>query len=138
MNDTLALQQQQWIDRTLNALSLEAAIAQLFNVTRPMEDADAWLRLLDQWPVGCISLRTKSAAAYQQVVREVQRHAAVPLLVVANMEHGAAEWPDYGVDFPMLMAAGAADDEQLIGQLGQATAVEARHLGVNWVLSPTV
>lgn len=138
MNHSLTPNKQQWVERTLNSLSLEAAIAQLFNVTRPMEDADAWLRLLEQWPVGCISLRTKSATAYQQVVHTVQSHAAIPLLVVANMEHGAAEWPDYGTDFPMLMAAGAANDEQLISQLGRATAVEARHLGVNWVLSPAV
>jgi len=54
------------------------------------------------------------------------------------MEHGAAEWPDHGTDFPMLMAAGAADDEQLVTQLGQATAMEARQIGINWVLTPDV
>jgi beta-N-acetylhexosaminidase len=134
----LTTQQQQWVDRTLAALTLEQAIAQLVNVTRPVEDAGVWLRLLEQWPVGCMSLRTKSAEAYQQVIGAVQQHAAIPLLVVANMEHGAAEWPGYGADFPMLMAAGAANDEALIAELGRATAVEARHLGVNWVLTPDI
>ena len=138
MNHVLAPQQQQWVDRTLNALSLEHAIAQLFNVSRPLEDPGAWLKILEQLPVGCMSARTKSAAAYQQIISEVQKNAPIPLLVVANMEHGAAEWPDHGTDFPMLMAAGAADDEQLIGQLGQATAMEARQIGINWVLTPDV
>ena len=138
MNHVLTPQQQQWVDRTLNALSLEHAIAQLFNVSRPLEDPGAWLKILEQLPVGCMSARTKSAAAYQQIISEVQKNAPIPLLVVANMEHGAAEWPDHGTDFPMLMAAAAADDEQLIGQLGQATAMEARQIGINWVLTPDV
>lgn len=138
MDDVLTPQQQQWVDRTLNALSLEHAIAQLFNVSRSDEDPAAWLKLLEQFPVGCLSARTKSAAAYQQILREVQSNAPIPLLVVANMEHGAAEWPDYGTDFPMFMAAGAADDQQLIAQLGQATAMEARQIGINWVLTPDI
>ncbi|MCB0088389.1 MAG: hypothetical protein KDE54_10785 [Caldilineaceae bacterium] len=138
MYSTLTAQQAQWVDRTLNGLSLTQAVAQLFNVSRPLEDAAAWLQILDQTPVGCMSVRTKSAATYAQIVREVQQHAPIPLLVVANMEHGAAEWPDHGTDFPMLMAAGAANDEALVAQLGQATAVEARQLGVNWVLTPAI
>ncbi|MCO5212978.1 MAG: hypothetical protein M9936_25030 [Caldilinea sp.] len=138
MKHTLNTPQQQWVDRTLAGLSLEQAIAQLVNITRPMDDPDAWRRLLDQWPAGCISLRTKTADAYRTVVRAVQEHSAIPLLVVANMEHGASEWPDYGTDFPMFMAAGAANDETLIAELGRATAVEARALGVNWVLTPDI
>ena len=138
MNFVLAPHQQNWVDRTLSSLSLEHAIAQLFNVSRPLEDPAEWLRLLEQLPVGCMSARTKSASTYQQVVEEVQANAPIPLLVVANMEHGAAEWPGHGTDFPMLMAAGAADDEDLVAQLGQATAVEARQIGVNWVLTPDI
>lgn len=138
MHGTHSAPPQAWIDRTLNSLSLEQAILQLFNVSRPVEEVDAWLRLVEQSPVGCMSVRTRAAATYRQIIDAVQRHAAIPLLVVANMEHGASEWPDYGADFPLLMAAGAADDETLIAQLGQATAVEARHLGVNWVLTPNI
>lgn len=138
MDHLLTPQQVQWVDKTLNALSLEHAIAQLFNVSRPLEDPAAWRQLLEQLPVGCISVRTKSAAAYQQLLTEVQNNAPIPVLVVANMEHGAAEWPDYGTDFPMLMAAGAANDEALVAQLGQATAMEARHLGIHWVLTPDI
>ena len=130
--------QQQWVDRTLNGLSLEGAIAQLFNVSRPVEDPAEWLKVLERWPVGCLSARTRSAGAYQALVTEVQKNAPIPLLVVANMEHGASEWPDYGTDFPMLMAAGAANDEALIAQLGQATAREARQLGIHWVLTPSI
>ncbi|MEZ4733484.1 MAG: glycoside hydrolase family 3 N-terminal domain-containing protein [Caldilineaceae bacterium] len=138
MDHSLTPQQAQWVDKTLNGLSLERAIAQLFNVSRPLEDPAAWLKLQEELPFGCMSARTKSADAYQQLLTEVQKNAPIPVVVVANMEHGASEWPDYGTDFPMLMAAGAANDEALVAQLGQATALEARHLGIHWVLTPDI
>lgn len=138
LEQVLTPHQAQWVDKTLNGLSLEQAIAQLFNVSRPLEDPAAWLKLQERLPFGCLSARTKSAEAYRQLLTEVQKNAPIPVLVVANMEHGASEWPDYGTDFPMLMAAGAANDEALVAQLGQATALEARHLGIHWVLSPDI
>jgi len=36
------------------------------------------------------------------------------------------------------MAAGAANDEELMAQLGEATAREARMIGINWVLTPDI
>jgi hypothetical protein len=42
MDHVLTPQQEQWVERTLNALPLEHAIAQLFNVSRPLEDPAAW------------------------------------------------------------------------------------------------
>ncbi|MEZ4622674.1 MAG: glycoside hydrolase family 3 N-terminal domain-containing protein [Caldilineaceae bacterium] len=68
---------------------------------------------------------------------ELQQASEIPLLGIANMEHGAAEWQGYGTNFPSLMAAGAANDPKLFAALGKATAVEARHIGVNWCLTPT-
>ncbi len=122
MQRILTPSQQQWVERTLNSLSLEQAIGQLFNISRPIDDADTWLRLLEKFPAGAFSARTKTAEAYKTLLTELQKNLPVPLLVIANMEHGASEWPDYGTDFPMPMAAGAANDEALIAQLGQATA----------------
>ena len=98
MNHILTPQQQQWVERTLNGLSLEQAILQLFSVTRAQEDPGDWLKFLEQFPVGCLTARTKSAATYHQVLSQVQQEAPIPLLVVANMEHGAAEWPGHGTD----------------------------------------
>lgn len=138
MQRILTPSQQQWVERTLNSLSLEQAIGQLFNISRPIDDADTWLRLLEKFPAGAFSARTKTAEAYKTLLTELQKNLPVPLLVIANMEHGASEWPDYGTDFPMPMAAGAANDEALIAQLGQATASEARQLGIHWVLTPSV
>lgn len=137
MMQPLTPQQAKWVDATLAALTIEETVGQLLNVSQPM-DAATWRAFLQKVPVGAMSARVPTAEAYRTLLEELQQSVKVPLLVIANMEHGAAEWQDYGTDFPSLMAAGAANDPELIALLGKATAIEARHIGVNWCLTPDV
>jgi beta-N-acetylhexosaminidase len=137
MIEPLTAHQTAWVDQTLNALSVEACLAQLLNVSQPMDKAQ-WLTFLEKIPVGAMSARVPNAAAYRALIEELNAASPVPLLVIANMEHGAAELREYGTDFPTLMAAGAANDVELVAMLGKATAVEARHIGINWVLTPDI
>jgi beta-N-acetylhexosaminidase len=138
MIQSLTSQQRRWVEKTLDGLSLEQCIGQMLNVSRSEDSAAYWLKLFEEVPVGCMSARTASAEAYRALLAEIQAHSPIPLLVLANMEHGAAEWKGYGTAFPWPMAAGAADEGSLVAAMGQAIAVEARHIGVNWVLNPVV
>ncbi len=138
MNQPLTPQQAQWVDKTLHSLTMEQCVGQLLQVTQPFSTATEWLAFLEKVPVGAMSARTPTAEAYRAILEELQRAAAIPLFAIANMEHGSAEWPNYGTDFPSLMAAGAANDLELVAELGKATAIEARHIGVNWCLTPVV
>ena len=138
MIQPLTPQQAQWVDKTLRSLTMEQCVAQLLQVTQPFSSATEWLAFLEKVPIGALSARTPTADAYHKILDDLQRAVSIPLLVIANMEHGAAEWPEYGTDFPSLMAAGAANDPGLIAELGKATAIEARHIGVNFCLTPVV
>ncbi len=62
--------------------------------------------------------------------------ARTPLLVAADMEHGAGQQLRNCSVFPPAMAFGATDDPQLAYDLGAITAQEAREVGVNWILAP--
>ena len=138
MIQPLTLQQAQWVDKTLRSLTMEQCVGQLLQVTQPFGTASEWLAFLEKVPIGAMSARTPTPEVYRAILEELQRAAAIPLFAIANMEHGAAEWPNYGTDFPSLMAAGAANDPGLIAELGKATAMEARHVGVNWCLTPDI
>jgi beta-N-acetylhexosaminidase len=138
MIQALTRSQQEWVDETLEGLSVEGCIGQMLNVSRSEEGAAYWLELFGRVPVGCMSARTGSAGTYRALLAEAQAQLPIPFLVLANMEHGAAEWPGYGTAFPWPMAASAANDEALVATMGRAIAVEARHIGVNWVLNPVV
>jgi beta-N-acetylhexosaminidase len=138
MNQPLTPQQAQWVDKTLRSLTMEQCVAQLLQVTQPYSSADEWLVFLEKVPIGAMTARVPTPDAYRTILDNLQRAVSIPLLAVANMEHGAAEWPGYGTDFPSLMAAGAANDLGLVAELGKATAIEARHIGVNLCLTPVV
>lgn len=130
--------QNQWVDTTLSKLSLEECLAQLMCITLPGGAPDPWLRLIEKTPIGAMRVRGVSAQDYRALLQETQKHSPIPLLVPANMEHGAAELAGYGTAFPWPMAAGAANDEALMATRGKAVATEARHIGVNWVFHPVV
>jgi beta-N-acetylhexosaminidase len=138
MIQALPPKQAQWVEKTLSKLSLEESIAQLLCISQGESSKEYWLRLIEKMPIGSMRARTKSAQIYQALLQETQKHSPIPLLVPANMEHGAAELGGYGTDFPWAMAAGAADDEALMTTRGQAIALEARHIGINWVFHPVV
>ncbi len=138
MNLPLTPQQVQWVDKTLHSLTMEQCVGQLLQVTQPFTSAAEWLAFLEKVPIGAMSARVPTAEAYHAILDGLQRAASIPLFAIANMEHGAAEWPNFGTDFPALMAAGAANDLGLIAELGKATAMEARQIGVNWCLTPVV
>ncbi|MEZ4836710.1 MAG: hypothetical protein R2873_32750 [Caldilineaceae bacterium] len=99
MLQTLTPEQSQWVDGTLAGLSLEAAVGQLLCISQFNDDRDYWLPC---WNVSPLARRGRSGSAedYRSFLAELQAASAVPLLVPANMEHGAAEQRGYGTDFP--------------------------------------
>ena len=138
MLQTLTDQQAQWVETTLNRLSLEQCVGQLLCISQGQDSKEYWLRLIEEKQIGSMRARTRSAQTYRELLIEAQKHSPIPLLVPGNMESGAAELRGYGTEFPPQMAAGAAGDETLMSMRGQAIATEARHYGVNWVFTPVV
>jgi len=138
MLQKLSDQQTQWVDTTLNGLSLEQCVGQLLCISQFRLAKDDWLRLIEEKQIGAMRARADSAQAYRELLLEAQKRSPIPLLVPANMESGAAELQGYGTAFPPQMAAGAADDGALMSIRGEAIAVEARYVGINWTFSPVV
>lgn len=138
MISPLTAPQAQWVDKTLNSLSLEEAVGQLICISQYNDSREYWLPLQEKVPFGAARARSVSAEGYRSFLNELQQNATIPLLVPASMEHGAAELKGYGTDFPWSMAVGAADDQELTAVMGQAMATEARYIGVNWLFNPVV
>ena len=138
MLQSLTPRQAQWVDNTLSSLSLEEAVGQLLCISQFNDSRAYWLPLMEKVPFGAARGRSDSEEETRQFLHDLQQNAAVPLLVPANMEHGAAEQKGYGTDFPWPMGVGAAHDEALVAIMGEAIATEARYIGVNWLFNPVV
>lgn len=82
------------------------------------------------------SVRAAEPYAMGAFLNRMQRLAKVPLLVGGDFERGASMRISGTTKYPHQMAYGAAGDVELTRALGQATAREARALGVHWVFAP--
>ncbi|OUC08004.1 hypothetical protein RY27_11580, partial [Litorilinea aerophila] len=133
----LTAEQQQWVDSTLQSMTLSQCVGQLLCASHPRFTTDEWLALLDRVPLGALTVRHVSSPELREQMQRLQERSPIPLLVAGDLEHGANALTD-GTQFPWMMAAGAADDEALMRQMGQATAAEARHAGIHWTFAPVV
>jgi beta-N-acetylhexosaminidase len=104
-----------------------------------------FIRLIRETKVGGLILNNASngrviqkAEPYKVAafLNRLQRMAAVPLMVGGDFERGASMRLEGTTLFPHAMAFGAAGDPGLTRYEGQATAREARAIGVQWVYYP--
>lgn len=133
----LSQNQQQWVDATLNAMTLPQAVGQLLCPSSPRSTTEDWLDLMQKVPIGSLTVRGSSTAELRERMQRLQAASAVPLLAAGDMEHGAEPILD-STRFPRPMAAGAANDAELARIMGQATAAEARYAGMHWTFSPVI
>ena len=62
----------------------------------------------------------------------------IPPLCTADLECGPGRVVLGGSEFPDFMGLGANDSEELAYEVGKATALEGRSVGLNWTFSPCV
>jgi beta-glucosidase len=74
--------------------------------------------------------------AVRALTTSLQAGARRPLLIAADLERGAGQQFDGLTELPPPLALASLDDPLLIEAAGALTALEARSVGVDWVLAP--
>ncbi len=124
-------------------MRLEDAVGQLICPTlfggqlrdRPF-DRNRVLAELDRYGWGGYILFHGERDTTRERLSDLQAASRIPLLIAADMEHGAGQQIRGLSVFPTAMAFGAADAPQWAYELGAWTAAEAQDVGVNWILAP--
>lgn len=146
-----------WVETTLASLSLRDKVGQLIMpwvggeyaaVGSPeYEQVRKWV---DDDRVGGLIISIGMPHSYAAKLNEMQRRAAVPLLVVSDMENGSGmrlaniyAFPSLlaqggGTVFPPVMSLGAVGSEDLAFQLGHVLGREARAVGVHFTTGPVL
>ncbi len=88
--------------------------------------------------VGGFCLYGGSADEVRGMSALLKSASATPLLISADYEYGAGKWVRGATELPSNMAIGASGLEALARRKGEITGLEARALGVDWVLAPVV
>jgi beta-N-acetylhexosaminidase len=127
-----------WVDATLESLSLEEKIGQLF-INHNNDYSPEYLDgVLENYHVGGMRYRPGPSAAVQEHIRYAQSKTKVPLLVASNPEMGGAGSCDDGTFVSTHLQAGSHPDKSIARQMGQVAGVETAALGCNWAFAPIV
>lgn len=122
----------------VHRLSLEEAVGQLLCPLLSGQDCEQFKRWQESEHYGSVFFNKRTFDEFGEAIAAVQGVANSPVLVSADLEHGANAIIDKSTEFPWSMAVAAAGSRRLAYDLGRATAKEGRSLGIHWTFAPVV
>lgn len=128
----------EWVKHTLNNMSLEEKIGQLFCLITYSSDEGYLNYLTKILGVGGVMLRTMDTKECCDTVETLQKGAKIPLLISSNLEAGLNQTSTTGTRVGSEMAIAATGDVKYANYLGEVIGKEATALGVNWAFSPVI
>jgi len=139
----LTKKEEDWVHKTLRSLTLDEKIGQMIvaeaNVVFWNREGAEYKKLrhhiLDNKVGGVILFRSQVWPA-AVVTNRWQEMAKVPLLISADLEMGPGMRLDDTPWWAPNMAVAATGDPNLARLQGEATALQGRAVGVNWLLAP--
>jgi beta-N-acetylhexosaminidase len=147
-----------WVEETLASLTLREAVGQLvfpwISGAYAAEDDPEFLETVG-WVkedgIGGVAISIGTPLAYAAKLNALQAEARIPLLVTSDFENGGPGMriahtyalptllpQGGGTSFPPTMAFGAVGHESLVERFAEATAREARAVGVHVIFAPVM
>lgn len=140
----LSKKDEDWVRKTLKSLTLDEKIGQMFmadaNVVFWNRESEEFKKLqhhiVDNKVGGVLVFRSEVLPTALSANRW-QELAKVPLLISSDLEMGMGMRFDETPWWSPNMAVAATGDVKWARLQGEATAVQARAIGVNWLFAPT-
>jgi beta-N-acetylhexosaminidase len=139
----LGRKEEDWVRRTLRSLTLDEKIGQMIiadaNVVFWNREGAEFRKLrhhIINNKVGGVILFRSQVWAAAMVTNRWQEMAKTPLLIAADLEMGPGMRLDDTPWWAPNMAVAATGDSNWARLQGEATAVQARAVGINWLLAP--
>jgi beta-N-acetylhexosaminidase len=145
-------QGEKWVRQTLNKMSIEEKVGQLFMVWARVEffnvNSPQYRQFVDEiqrYHVGSFAVSVPAEGPFltksqpyeaAMLVNHLQQESKLPLLIAADFESGLASRFIGTTMFPQAMAFGAAGKPEYAESFGRITALEARAIGVHWNFAP--
>lgn len=129
-----------WVENTLNSMSLEERIGQLFVMTIAPEPDVQHKEKLDRWIDSCHIGGLLFSGGYIEKQAEATNYAQaktrIPLLITLDGEWGLGMRLKDSPTFPRALTLGAIQDESLIYKMGAEIARECRRMGIHVNFAP--
>lgn len=133
----LSPEDQSWVERTRDAMSVEAQIAQLFVLSARHDSAEENAGLLAHAPGGLHRFPTRDLDTAWAATRDALERSEIPLILSGDIEGGTISYP-FTTAIPNQMGIAACNDLTLSAELATIVGRESRTLGYNWSFTPVV
>lgn len=127
-----------WVQETLDSMTLEEKIGQLFVPIGYSGDPGYLQGVMLRHHIGGIMYRCGESAEMQATHRYLQEHSRIPLLVGANLEDGGCGIAVDGTVFGKQMQTAATGKAENAYRLGKISCSEGHAVGCNWAFAPVV
>jgi len=127
-----------WVHETIDSLSIEEKIGQLFINLNTSFEPEYLDGILENFHVGGMRYMGAPSTRVQEHVRYVQSHSKVPLLIASNPEMGGFGSADDGTLVATHLQAGSHPDASIARGMGRVAGVETAAMGCNWAFAPIV
>lgn len=130
----------EWVENTINSMSIEEKIGQLFVVMLhgAYMTEENIKSLIGGVHPGAIRYMNMSADKLWEQNNLCQKISKVPLLIASNCENGGNGGVGGGTTMANGPAIAAIDDEKVAYEVGRVGAVESASVGCNWNFAPVV
>lgn len=126
-----------WVEKTLERMTLEEKIGQLFCPIGYSTEPE-YLNMLLNFHIGGLFFRDGAGREMRETFAYAQEHSKIPLLIPSNLEAGGDGAAKDGTPYGKQMACAAAGDKKYAYRLGKIACTEAAALGINWAFAPVV
>ncbi|MEM9000695.1 MAG: glycoside hydrolase family 3 N-terminal domain-containing protein [Bacteroidota bacterium] len=137
-----SLQQQAWVDKQYNAMSLEEKIGQLFMLaiaSNQNEPATTKIKeAIREHHIGGVIFSRGGPIRQAKLTNAYQAASKVPLLIGMDAEWGLAMRLDSTYAFPWNMTLGAITDSTIVEKIGYQMGKHAERLGVHINFAPVL
>ncbi|MCM1284243.1 MAG: hypothetical protein NC180_05920 [Muribaculaceae bacterium] len=126
-----------WVEKTLEKMTLEEKIGQLFCPIGYSTEPE-YLDMLLNFHIGGLFFRDGVGEEMKRTFAYAQTHSQIPLLIPSNLEAGGDGAATDGTPYGKQLACAAAGDAKYAYRLGKISCSEAAALGINWAFAPVV
>ncbi len=128
----------EWVENTLNSMSLEEKIGQLFCPIGFSTDREYLDHGLLRFYIGGMFFRDGKSTEMRETFAYAQSHSKITLLIPSNLEAGGDGAATDGTPYGKEMSVAAAGDPKYAYRLGKIACSEGAALGINWAFAPVV
>ena len=127
-----------WVERTINSMTTEEKIGQLFvHLTGCVKDEEVRAEV-EQMHMGGIRFNPRSKEDMWEMNYNFQKYSKIPVLSAVNVESGGNGASRDGTFVGNEMKIAATGDKKYAYELGRICGIETKATGSNWAFAPIV